>query len=162
MLEKFAAYGFQVMVSGDWRIEFNAKNKRERGDVVFHTPKNNLFFVSWGKLEDAQRKFHTVGEQRDETVKRIKRNPNVMEVKMDDDASESIGGHEALLSHVVARGRRGFLSGPARNEEVWSIHLHCPNAMRYYVIYMQVKAPDEYPDFKREFLSAAKSLVCHG
>src|ERR1700758_4284511 len=98
------------MVPGDWRIEFNAKNRRERGDVVFHTPKNNLFFVSWGSLEEARKRFPSLSEQRDKSVGRLKSNPNVANIKLEDNGKMEIRGHEALVSHVTAQGRRGFMT----------------------------------------------------
>src|SRR3989442_6642503 len=75
LTEKFSAYGFQVEIPEDWRIEFNAKNSRQRGDVAFHSPKNNVFFVSWGKLEDAQRRVWTLGEVQGECIKRVRSGP---------------------------------------------------------------------------------------
>ena len=39
------------------RIEFNPKSMKQKGDVVFHFPDREKIFVSWGKLDVAQKKL---------------------------------------------------------------------------------------------------------
>ncbi len=161
MTEKFAAYGFQVEIPEDWRIEFNAKNSRQRGDVAFHSPKNNVFFASWGKLEDAQRRFRSLEEHRDETMKRIRRDPNMKSVEIVTSARENVSTHEGLVSHVVAQRRRSFMSRSEPKHEIWSVHFYCPQTTRYYVVYWHVKVGDEYPDFGDRFMVIARTVACH-
>jgi hypothetical protein len=48
--EVFAVYGFGLRIPNDWRVEFNPKGDRIKGDVAFHTPKKNRIFISWGPL----------------------------------------------------------------------------------------------------------------
>jgi hypothetical protein len=45
-------------------VEFNPKGDRIKGDVAFHTPKKNRIFISWGPLEEANKRFKTVQERR--------------------------------------------------------------------------------------------------
>ena len=161
MTEKFSVYGFQVEIPEDWRIEFNAKNSRQRGDVAFHSPKNNVFFVSWGKLEDAQRRFRNLEEHRDETIKRFRSDPNMKSVEIVRSAMENLSMHEGLVSRVVARRRPGFMRRLESSHEVWSVHLYCPQTARYYVVYWQVSVGDEFPDFEDRFMSIARTLACH-
>jgi hypothetical protein len=162
MAEQFAVYGLRLEVPEDWRFEFNKKNRKERGDVAFHTPKKNIFFVSWGRLDEALKAFHTLEKQREKSIGRIKGNPNVGKVDVELAGTERIGGHDALLSRVSVHGRRGFMGRGTADRDVWSLHLHCPTSARYYVLYMEVKVPEEYPDQREMFLTVAKSLNCHG
>ena len=161
MDEKFAVYGFEVAIPDDWRIEFNAKNRRERGDVVFHTGKNNLFFVSWGDLANAQKSFDSLGQQRDKSVSRLKGNPNVSQMKMDDQGTLKVCGHDGLLTHVTAKGRKGFMAKAPTNQEVWSLHMHCPDSGKYYVLYMDIRDSAEFADQKGEFLARVGTFRCH-
>ena len=164
---RFSAYGFGVDVPDDWRIEFNPKTTQERGDVAFHSPRNNAFFVSWGRLDDARSRFETLEQQRDESVKRVKRNPNVAMAKVEFSSNEKVNGHESIMSKMVAQKRRGgFLSAmmtrsqdPAH--EVWSAHLHCPQSSRFYVVYWDVRDGGEFPDTEERFRAMVRTFSCH-
>jgi len=162
LTETFAAYGLALDIPDDWRIEFNPKSTREKGDVAFHSPKRNVFFVSWGKLEEAQHRFKTLEEQRDESAKRVRRNPNVKMADIEVSSREEVSGHEALLSKMVAQRRRAFMSrseDPAH--DIWLLHLHCPQSSRYYVVYWDIRDVEEYPDAGEMFRTIAHSVVCH-
>ncbi len=161
MSEKFAAYGLQVEIPEDWRIEFNAKNTRQRGDVAFHSPRNNVFFVSWGKLEDAQKRFKSLEAHRDETIKRISRDPNMKSVEVVRSTKENVASHEGLFSQLVAQRRRGFMGRSEPKHEILSIHFYCPPTMRYYVAYWHLRFAEEYPDFGVRFTAIARTLACH-
>src|SRR3989442_8621983 len=126
LTEKFSAYGFQVEIPEDWRIEFNAKNSRQRGDVAFHSPKNNVFFVSWGKLEDAQRRFRNLEGHRDETIKRFRSDPNMKSGGNVRSALENLSTHEGVVSRVVGRRRPGFIRRLGSNPKVWSVAPYVP------------------------------------
>lgn len=161
MTEKFAAYGFELGIPDDWRIEFNSKNTRERGDVAFHSSRNNVFFVSWGKLEEAQRRFRSLEEHRDETIKRIRQNPNIQRAEVIRSIRQEVSGHDGLVSEVVAQRRRVFLGKDQPAHSVLSIHFYCPDTSRYYVAYWHIKVEDEYPDAMAKFVSIAESMGCH-
>ncbi len=162
MNEKFAAYGVGLEIPDDWRIEFNPKNNRDRGDFAFHSQKNNVFFVSWGKLEKAERNFKTLEHYRDESVKRIRRNPNVKRADVETTSKRVVSGHDAILSKVVAQRRRGFMSRSEEpSHEIWTVHFYCPESSRYYVAYWDIRDGSEYPQTETMFTAIVDSLTCH-
>jgi hypothetical protein len=163
LMERFSAYGLGVDVPDDWRIEFNPKSTREKGDVAFHSPHDNAFFVSWGKLDDAQRRFETLEQQRDESVKRVKGNPNIAVAKVELSSNEMINGHRGVLSKMVTQRRRGGMMSRSQDppHEVWTAHLHCPQSSRYYVVYWDIRDGEEYPDVEGRFRALVRSFVCH-
>jgi len=163
LIERFSAYGLGVDVLDDWRIEFNPKSTREKGDVAFHSPRKNVFFVSWGKLDDAQRRFETIEQQRDESVKRVKSNPNVAMAKIELSSNEMINGHEGILTKMVTQRRRGGMLSRGQDppHEVWTAHLHCPQTSRYYVVYWDIRDGEEYADIEERFRAMVRSFVCH-
>ena len=160
-MEKFAAYGVELEIPDDWRIEFNAKNTRQRGDVALHSPKNNVFFVSWGKLEEAQRRFKSLEEHRDNSVKRIAKDPNIQKADVTKSMSQTVSGHRGLLTGIQAQRRRGLMGRQEPPQNVWSVHFYCPETSRYYVVYWQLKVGDEFPDPLTTFLSIVQSMQCH-
>jgi len=162
-MERFSSYGVGVDIPDDWRIEFNPKSTREKGDVGFHSSHNNLFFVSWGKLDDAQRRFETVEQQRDESVRLVKRNPNVAVAKVELSSNELINGHQGILSKMVTQRRRGGMLSRSQDppHDVWIAHLYCPQSSRYYVVYWDVRDGGEYTDVEQRFRAMLRSFACH-
>ncbi len=160
--EVFAVYGFKLRVPDDWRVEFNPKGNRTKGDVAFHSPKRNRIFVSWGSLEEASKRFKTLEEQRDWGVAQMKKARDIRDAEVAESKSIQVCGHRALISRVTARGGGGLLSPKRPDRIVSSMYLYCPNRSRFYVLYSSLNYPEEYPDFPRLFERVAQSMVCHG
>ena len=74
----------------------NPKDSRRKGDVAFHSPKGNRFFVSWGILEDANKRFKSLDEHRDKSIKQVSKGPDVAKVDIADSREDQISGHRAL------------------------------------------------------------------
>ncbi len=159
--EKFALYGFEITIPSGWRVEFNPKGTREKGDVVFQSPKGNRFFISWGKLEDALKKFKSLEEHRDNSISQLKKGTGVKDVKVTDLREIQVCGHRGLMSHVTAEIQSGMMSRKVSEKKLWAMHLHCPVMARYYVLFDTERDPDEIEDMDGAFDSFAKSVVCH-
>ncbi len=142
-------------------MEFNPKGRREKGDVAFHSPMRNRIFVSWGPLEEANKRFKTVDEQRDWGVKQMGNSRGVKDATISESKPIQICGHRALITRVKATGGGGFLTPKPQDKVVNSMYLHCPNRSRYYVLYTSLNHPEEYPDFSKLFDRVAQSMVCH-
>ncbi|MGI0079291.1 MAG: hypothetical protein ACRECH_06675 [Nitrososphaerales archaeon] len=158
--ENFAFYGFQASIPDDWRVEINPKNTREKTDIAFHTPKGNRFFVSWGKLDDATKRFSSLKEHRDASVKKI-RSGQVTKVSVSDSRDDIVNGHSAIFSRVTAEVNSGMFSKRVEEKDMWSAHFYCPQKSRYYVVYCLVRDPKEYENMSSTFADMAKSAVCH-
>jgi hypothetical protein len=159
--EKFALYGIELEIPGDWRFEFNPKGSRKKADVVFQSPQGNRFFVSWGPLDEALKRFKTLEAHRDYGIQRVKKGPDVRSIEVSDLNELQIGGHRGLLSHVNAKIQRGMMSRGVSQRDIWSIHFHCPESSRYYVIYSMQRDADEFDDLSVIFRSLANSMRCH-
>jgi hypothetical protein len=158
--ERFAIYGFQVELFDDWRVESNPKNTREKADFAFHTPKGNRFFVSWGDLKDATKRFSSLQEHRDSSIKRLKTG-QVSNVSVTESRGDQINGHPALFSHVIAEINQGMFSKRKDQREMWSAHFYCEDKSRYYIIYSLVGDSTEFQNMNSAFFELAKSTVCH-
>ncbi len=160
--EIFSVYGFRLRIPDNWRVEFNPKGNRVKGDVAFHSPKKNRIFISWGSLEEANKRFKTIEEQRDWGVQQMKKTKEIREAEVSESKTIQVCGHRALISKVSAKGSGGLLSPRRPDRTVSSMYLYCPNRSRFYVLYSALAFPDEYPDFPRLFERVAQSMVCHG
>lgn len=144
------------------RIEFNPKSRREKGDIVVHFPDHEKIFLSWGELEDGQKKFATVEEQAERSIKAASKSSqtkNIERVKQD---SVEINSHRAAYNHVrMEETPRGFFPSKQKiKRDVMSLHLHCEPLSRYFVIYAMPtrNAPE---DFGELFLEMAHTFKCH-
>ncbi|HKW05848.1 MAG TPA: hypothetical protein VJN71_11150 [Nitrososphaerales archaeon] len=158
--ENFAVYGIQMSIPDDWRVEMNPKDTRAKGDIAFHTPKGNRFFVSWGRLDDAKSRFPTLKEHRDGQVKRLK-SGQVSKVSIKESRDDIINGHEALFSKVTAETSEGMFSRRSSERNMWSVHFYCPEKSRYYTVYCLLRDPAEYESVDSVFNDLVRSTTCH-
>jgi hypothetical protein len=162
--EKFSAYKFSIGYPLVCRLEFSPKSRREAGDVVFHFPDREKIFISWGKLEDAQKKYPTLDGQAEHTIEVMKKNANPKTFERLAQDSLNIHSHKAAYNHARFDG---YIGGggllPRRKtvrKEMLSVHLRCENGSRYFVIYStpSINAPKDFSDL---FLSMVKTFECH-
>ncbi len=159
--EHFSIYGFSIEYPKDSRVEFNPKSRRVEGDIVFHFPDRVKIFLSWGDLEKAS-KFPTVQEHADHSLQRIKKAGNVKNFERISHDSITINSHDGAYNRAkFEEVSVGFLSGRRRNpREANSVHVHCPESSRYFVIYALLPAGGTY-DYDRTFTKMANTLQCH-
>jgi hypothetical protein len=135
--ERFAAYGFSVDYPADCVLELKPKSKRDEGEVAFKSSGNNVFFLSWGPLEKVKN-LHGVGGHADYSIERIRKNreAKIREIKRE---SVEVNSHSSPFNHIwIDVDRRGFLFGSTRSShEIRSLHVHCENSSRYFMIYAQ-------------------------
>jgi hypothetical protein len=158
--ERFAAYGFSVDYPVDCVLELRPKSKRDEGEVAFKSSSNNVYFLSWGPLEKVKN-LRDVGRHADYTIDRIRKN---REAKIRDIKRESVkvNGHSSPFNHLwIDVERRGFLFGSTRSShEIRSLHVHCENSSRYFMIYVQGAA--EASDLQGTVMTRMiQSFTCH-
>jgi hypothetical protein len=160
--ESFAVYMFSMDYPEVCRIEFNPKSMKQRGDVVFHFPDREKMFVSWGKLDVAQKKFATLEEQAEKSLKAASKSTQTKTMERIKKDSIEVNSHKAIYNHVrMEETSRGFF--PSKHKmlrDVLSIHLHCEPTSRYFVLYAMPtrNAPEDFGDL---FLDMADTFECH-
>ena len=159
--EVFALYGFELKIPQVWRVELDPKATRELGDVAFHTPKKNRIFVSWGPLEKAKNRFKTLEEHREWTLSELKKSRGVKALSISGSGETLICGHRALIAQVSASLGGGIMPPPQPVRDMCSAFFYCPDGARYYVVYSQMRFPDEYTNFPEVFDSLIHSMICH-
>jgi hypothetical protein len=161
--ETFAVYRFSVYYPTVCRVEFNPKSRREAGDIVFHFPDREKLFLSWGKLEDAQKRFPTVEDQAEHSLETIQKSRQVKGFEKVKQDVLTINSHKAIYSRVkVGEIPAGLFLGKrtAIQRETLSLHLHCEPLSRYFVLYAMT-SPNAPEDFEDLFLTMARSFKCH-
>ena len=158
--ERFALYGFEIKIPAGWRVELNPKSSREKGDVAFQSAKGNRVFVSWGPLSEAKR-FKNLEEHRDNSIEQVKKGSDVKSVCVSALKETTVSGHRALVSHVSATIRTGMIGRSVAGRDVWSVHFHCPNLSRYYVMFSMERDKTEFEDMGPVFESFVETMICH-
>jgi len=160
--EIFALYGFKLKTLDDWVVELNPKGSRAKGDVVFHTPKGNKVYVSWGPLLEATKRFKSIEEHRDWGMKALKKSREVQSVAVTEEGEAVICGHRALVTRVTASVVSGFMMRKQADRSISSVYFYCPDRSKYFVIYTLLDFPDEYGGFTKTFDLTVRSFTCHG
>jgi hypothetical protein len=161
--ETFSVYGLSMDYPEVCRVEFNPKSRRDAGDVVFHFPDRERLFLSWGSLEEARKRYADANAQAIESIDRAKRNRQVRSMENVEHESLLLQGHQAIYNHmrfqVVSPGLlRDRQTG---EQETHSIHLHCPESGRYYVVYGSATSTSDSSNQRSILLEMASSLRCH-
>ena len=159
--EIFALYGFKLKTSGDWEVELNPKGSRAKGDAVFHTPKGNKVYVSWGPLQEVTKRFKSIEEHRDWGMKALKKSRGVQSVAATEEEESTVCGHRALVTRVTISVISGFMMRKQADRSVSSVYLYCPDRSKYFIIYTLIDFPDEYGGFQTTFDSTVRSFTCH-
>ena len=160
--EAFSVYGFSVDYPAVCRIEFNPKSRREAGDVAFHFPDREKVFLSWGKLEDAQKRFATSEDHAEHSLEVTKKSRQVKNFERVKHDTLEVNSHRAAYNHAKMEEASPSLlrAQPTRKREALSLHLHCDRSSRYFVIYtlLSPNAPEDFADL---FLEMVHSFRCH-
>ena len=160
--ERFSIYGFSIDYPKDCRLEFNPKSRRDTGDVVFHFPDRMKVFLSWGDLEKAAKNFQTVEQHAEHSLKNIKKSGAVKNFERISQDSVTIHSHRGAYNRVkLEEIAVGFLSGKRTvPRESYSVHVHCPNTARYFVVYTMIPGSSN-ENYEKTVMTMANSLKCH-
>ncbi len=160
--ERFSIYGFSIDYPKDCRLEFNPKSRRDAGDVVFHFPDKMKMFLSWGDLEKATKSFQTVEEHAEHSLDSVKKSGNVKNLERVSRDSLSIHSHKGAYNRVrLEEITVGFFTGKKKvPRDAYSVHVHCPDSSRYFVIYTLIPA-GTVEEYEKTLMTMANSLNCH-
>jgi hypothetical protein len=159
--ETLGLYGFSMSYPAVCRLEFNPKSTRGAGDVVFHFPDREKMFLSWGKLEDAKKRFATVEDQAEHSLKRVGQSTQVRNFDRISHNLLEINSHTGVYNRVEMQVSASFLrSKRTTKREALSLHLHCEPKSRYFVIHTMLSS-NAPADFEDLFLDMVRSFKCH-
>ncbi len=160
--ENFSMYGFSIDYPKVCSIQFNPKLKREVGDMLFLFPDKEKIYLTWGELERAQKKFPTVSEHADHSLERIRKSGTVRGLETISRDLLTINSHHAAYNRVkLEEIAGGFLpTKKAMQREGYSVHLHCDQSSRYFVIYSMLSSQGP-GDFGELFKWMVNSFKCH-
>jgi hypothetical protein len=162
--ESFSIYELHIVYPTTWKVELNPKSDREEGDVAFKSPEKENFFVSWGPLEKAKKRYSSVEAHADDPFKRIKKNPNVRKIEFVQKTVVDVNSHKAIFAHAKVTLAKPsiipFTKEKTVIREVRCMHVHCEHTGRYFVMYGEM-ASDKASEYGEIFENMMKSFLCH-
>ncbi|MDA4122355.1 MAG: hypothetical protein OK456_04145 [Thaumarchaeota archaeon] len=159
-LDTLAIYGFSFRYPASRSLEFNPKFKREQGDVAVKSPEKAVVFFSWGDLAKLQKTQTGLEAHAKFSLEKIKKSVQGKMVQVER-RELTLNGHPALFNHVkVEVPRRGLVGKSGGEQEVRSLHLHCPDSGRYYVVYATSTAANSEVQ-SRTLDEIVASVRCH-
>ena len=160
--ETFSVYKFSIDYPNVCRVEFNAKSRRESGDVVFHFPDKEKLYISWGKLEEARKRFQTIEGQAEHGIKTLSKSSSVRGTERIKKDMIKVNSHKAVYNHIrLNRASPGLFSGGKTTlHDSYSVHLQCDKSSRYFVIYTLL-SPNAPKDFEDLMNTIVASFKCH-
>ena len=159
--EKFSIYGFSIDYPSVCRIDLNRKSGRASGDVVFRFPDKERVILIWGDLGKAQKRFHTVEVHAEHGIKRISTSGPVKSCERVNKDSIEVNSHRAAYNRIkVNQSVSLFAKNKTVARDGYSLHLHCPNSSRYFIIstLLSSNAPQDFGELMKAMMD---SLKCH-
>ncbi len=154
-------YGFGINYPTGCQVEFNPKSKRDGGDIALKSSDGYKIFVSWGPMKKIERSFKDTSAHADYSVKRIAERGEA-KVNFARREFRRVNGHEATLTQIkLDFVKRGLFFKTARSpQEVRSLHVHCVDSSRYFVIYGSGK-PEQSAQQGVVVAEMVRSFKCH-
>ena len=130
---------------------------------MFHFPDASKIFLSWGELEKAVGNFQTVERHAEHSLEKVRKSGNVKNFKKISEDIVNVNSHRAAFNVVsLEEITIGLLTGKQSSpRRAYSIHVHCDDSARYFVIYGIFHA-ETAEDYEKVILSMSVSLMCHG
>jgi len=158
-MDTLTVYGFSFQFpSASW-LEFNPKFKREGGDVAVKSPGKAVVFFSWGDLAKLEKRAPTLEAHAKFSMDKVKKSVQG-KMKQLESREVDVNGHAALFNRVSIEVPRRGLFGKGQEQEVTSVHLHCRQSGRYFVIYATSNATNSDRQ-QRTIQDVIGSMRCH-
>lgn len=158
--ETLMIYGFSFNYPAGAKIEFNPKFKREGGDVAVKLSGEYNTFVSWGMLAKLPERLSSISEHAKYSIENVRKSVQGKATSIENKQVD-VNGHRAEYNHVrVDVPGRGFLARKGQVQEIHSLHIHCSESSRYFVIYGS-STPEKADSQGRTVAMLLDSFRCH-
>jgi len=158
--ERFRVYGFGFEYPKGCVISFGKSSLRRRGIVMMESGGNLRISVSWGDLDSISQRFRNTEEHAKHSVSRIGKINDVKELNLIETSSMNLNGHPATFTHFTVTSAYPILA-KSRNRETRSLHVHCGETERYFILNESSTAELTSDDVSSIFQRLRQTFVCH-
>lgn len=158
--ERFSMYGFSVDYPDTWEVELNPKSDRTAGDVVFKTLRHRIF-LTWGTLERVKAKYDSLDKHAEAGLQKVRKGGDVRKLEMLERREIYINGHKSIFNRFKVTLGVSFFAMRSAYREVSSVHLHCEDTGRFFVLYESVMGSVSSAELGTVFEHMKESFRCH-
>ena len=160
--ERLTLYGFSLIYPKGWVVSIDEKSSREDGSLRIRLGTEAMINVVWGPLDKIKEKLPSPKDHAEYALKRIKREGDVMKVKLLSVERADTDLHEAYIAHSrVTRVFGAFLIYKYIEQEMLSLHVYCEESGRFFVVY-GITGPSIFPEYEDILRKILLSFRCHG
>jgi len=159
MYERFSMYRFGIDYPNTWSIKFDPKSRRAEGYVMFKSPMNDKVYLTWGILESIGKKYDSLEAQAEASLARIRDGRGVRKLELIETKKMEVNGHSAIFNHFMVDTAIRLLM--VKRKEIWSIHLHCKETERFFIVYQSTPDTSRSQEQSAIFTRMKESFACH-
>jgi hypothetical protein len=142
-----------------WEVELNPKSDRSAGDVVFKTTRQRIF-LTWGSLGRIRERYGSLEKHAEAGLEKVKKGSDVKKMEVILHKEDSVNGHKAIFNRFRVTLGVSFFAMRTAYRELSSVHLHCEETGKFFVIYESVMGQDSVTDME-VFEHMKDSFACH-
>jgi hypothetical protein len=158
--ERFRIYNFGFEYPRGSTIHFGKRASRSRGYVTFVLPDASRIVVSWGRLDSVAGKFTTPEAHAAYSISRLHKSNEITDTSIIRRDNVNVHGHSAAFTHAAVESGSGPFS-KNRNRDIMSLHVHCTDSGRYFVLDQSCALESSGFDSSLIFERVWKSFACH-
>ena len=116
--------------------------------------------VSWGQGDSILRRYPTTEAHAKHSFSKLSKAADLKEIRLIDTSTVPVNGHEATLTHFTVTSAYPVF-GKYRNRDTRSLHVHCEESNRFFILNLSARANEQSPETASAFERLRESFVCH-
>jgi hypothetical protein len=160
MSERFRIYGFGFEYPKGCIISFGKESWRRTGYLMMDSAGRLRISVSWGELDSILPRFASSEVHAKYSVSRIAKASDVKDINLISTSSLDVNGHQATFTHFTISSALPILA-KTRNRETRSLHVHCGESNRYFILTESSTAELSSNEAGSIFKKLKQTFICH-
>ncbi len=158
--ELLSMYGVSLEYPDTWNVELRPNSTAAGGDLAFKTLGARVF-LTWGSLETIRRKFRSLDDQAEDSLKKMKKSGDVRRFEILEHREMNVNGHRSIFNSAKVTLGTGLLAMKTAWREVCTLHLHCEPSQKFLVLYADATGQGSLVTISDQFFHMSSSLRCH-
>lgn len=153
-------YGFTIDYPDTWEVELRPRSLASAGDLAFKT-KGLRVYLTWGDLARIRKKFGTLEQQAEASLKQMKKGGDVRRVETMKHEEMAINGHRSIFNSARFVLGTGIMALKTSKREVCTLHLQCERSGKFFVVYANAAGEGSLDMVAGTFQHMISTLRCH-
>jgi hypothetical protein len=160
MFERFQVYRFALEYPKGCVITFGKKSLRSRGYLIMELAGTLRILVSWGQLDSIIDRYPTTEAHAKHSFSKLEKAGDLKEIRLINTSTVRVNGHKATLTQFAVTSAYPVF-GKYRNRETRSLHVHCQESNRFFILNLSMRADAQSPETTSAFERLKQTFLCH-